>query len=57
MENELICKITNDKFSWVMEVDGKRILFQGGDNAEYFAELYTKLGYYVFVDKDKWQED
>lgn len=52
-----ICKITNDKFSWVLEVDGKTITFNGGDIADYFAELYTKLGYEIILDRDKWKED
>lgn len=52
-----ICKITNDKFSWVLQVDGKTIPFNGSDNADYFADLYTKLGYNIEWDKDKWQED
>jgi len=52
-----ICKITNDKFSWVLEVDGKTVTFNGGDNADYFAELYAKLGYEIIWDKDKWKEE
>lgn len=49
-----VCKITNDTFSWLLEVDGKRITFNGSDNASYFAEIYTKLGYTIEWDKDKW---
>lgn len=52
-----VCKIINDKFSWVMQVDGRNILFQGGDNADYFAEVFTKLGYEIVWDKDKWQRE
>ena len=52
-----VCKITNDKFSWVLEVDGKTITFNGSDNADYFAEIYTKLGYTIEWDKDKWKRD
>ena len=52
-----VCKITNDKFSWVLEVDGKTITFNGSDNADYFAELYTKFGYNIEWDRDKWQRD
>lgn len=51
-----ICKIINDKFSWVLEVDGKTILFNGSANADYFAELYAKLGYEIIWDRDKWKE-
>ena len=52
-----VCKITNDKFSWLLEVDGKTITFNGSDNADYFAEIYTKLGYSTEWDKDKWKRD
>ena len=52
-----VCKITNDKFSWVLEVDGKTITFNGCDNADYFAKIYTKLGYTIEWDKDKWKRD
>lgn len=41
------CIITNGTFSWVMNVDGKVINFQGHDNAEYFKDLYTNMGYEV----------
>ena len=49
------CKIINDKFSWVLDVDGKIIAFQGFDNAEYFAKLYSDLGYEIIWDKEKWK--
>ena len=56
-----ICKITNNKFSWVLEwvleVDKQTITFNGSDNADYFAELYTKLGYTIEWDRDKLQRD
>ena len=52
-----ICKITNDKFSWVLEVDKQTITFNGSGNADYFAELYAKLGYKIVWDRDKWQRD
>jgi len=54
---EYICKITNDKFSWVLEVDRQTITFNGSNNADYFAELYTKLGYEIVWDRDKWKRD
>lgn len=41
------CTITNSKFSWILLVDGKEILFQGYDSAEYFKELYESIGYEV----------
>ena len=50
------CKIIrNDKFYWVLKVDGKVIAFQGSDNAEYFANLYSGLGYEIVWDKEKWK--
>lgn len=52
-----VCKIINDISSWVLEVDGKTILFNGFENADYFAELYTKLGYKVEWDINKWLRD
>jgi hypothetical protein len=52
-----VCKITNDKFSWVMEVDGRTILFNGSENADYFAETFAKLGYEIVWDRDKWQRE
>jgi hypothetical protein len=52
-----VCKITNDKFSWVLEADGKTITFNGSDNADYFAKIYTKLGYTIEWDKDKCKRD
>jgi uncharacterized protein YmfQ (DUF2313 family) len=51
------CKITNDKFSWVLEVDGVVITFDGGSAAEYFEQHYTALGYEVEVDREKWKQD
>ena len=50
-----VCKITNGQFSWILEVDGRVITFDGGDNAEYFANLYRKLDYSVKVE-EKQQE-
>ena len=52
-----ICKLTNDKFSWVLEVDEHTITFNGSDNADYFAELYSKLGYEIIWDRDKYKRD
>lgn len=46
---EKICKITNGTFSWILEVDGKKITFNGFDAAEYFADHYKKLGYVVVI--------
>ena len=46
-----ICKLVNALFSWILEVDGEEIYFQGRDSAEYFEKLYKKLGYIVL-----WEE-
>jgi len=51
------CKIINDKFSWVLEVDNFTILFQGGRSADYFADHYKELGYDVQMVLDRWEED
>ena len=52
-----ICKISNGAFSWVLEVDRKTIYFQGSENAEYFGEVYTSLGYIVEWDREKWSRE
>jgi len=52
-----ICKLTNDKLSWILEVDNKTILFDGSDNAEYFSKLYTNLGYAIKWDRNKWKRN
>lgn len=43
-----ICTIINDRFCYRLVVDGEDISFQGAHNADYFARLYTDLGYTVF---------
>lgn len=45
-----IARITNGRFSWVLEVDGENILFQGHSSAEYFLNHYRKLGYVIEID-------
>ena len=45
-----VCKITSESNAWVMRVDGYCIPFSYNGNAEYFAELYAKIGYTVIVD-------
>lgn len=47
------CTITNGKYCWILEVDGKVVPFNGGDNAEYFEEHYRGLGYEI-VKKDEY---
>jgi len=42
-----ICKIINGQFSWILEVDGEEISFQGGWNADYFERHYSGLGYKI----------
>lgn len=56
MEEKKVCKIINDKFSWIMEVDGMKIAFNGGTNAEYFANKYNEMGYFIEWDRDKWKK-
>lgn len=51
-----ICKLVNDKFSWVLKVDGRSIWFDGSDNADYFAELYRNLGYEIEWDRDAYKQ-
>lgn len=41
------CEIINGKFSWILNVDGESIPFQGGFNADYFEKHYKELGYKV----------
>jgi hypothetical protein len=50
-----VCKLTNDRFTWVLEVDGEQIAFTGHSNAEYFAKHYSELGYEIVWDRDKWK--
>jgi len=51
INDKKICKLINGRFSWIMNVDGEEILFQGLCTAEYFAKHYKKLGY-----KIKWEK-
>ena len=51
------CKLVNDKFSWVMYVDGEVITFNGKYAALYFAKHYERLGYIIKWDMDKWRRD
>jgi hypothetical protein len=46
-------KLINGKFSWFLCVDGRRIAFQGAENADYFAEHYRGLGYTVSVEQEE----
>jgi hypothetical protein len=48
-----ICKIINGQFSWILEVDGYTIPFNGSSNAEYFEELYSSLDYTI-VKEDRY---
>lgn len=52
-----ICKITNDRFSWVLEVDNMTINFDNSHNAEYFERHYKSLGYTIIWDRDKWRRE
>jgi hypothetical protein len=42
-----VCKIINGQFSWILEVDGQSISFQGYYNSEYFEKHYSELGYII----------
>lgn len=50
-----ICKLVNDRFSWILYVDGEEIGFTGMHHAEYFAKHYENLGYTIEWDKDKYK--
>jgi len=52
-----ICKLVNDKFSWIMYVDEEEIAFDGHHNADYFAQHYSDLGYAIEWDRDEWREE
>jgi len=45
-----ICKVINDKLTWLLEVDGKRISFTGEENAMYFLNHYRQLSYSVILE-------
>lgn len=49
-QDKNICKIVNGKFSYELHVDGQLILFNGGDNADYFAKHYKELGYHIVLE-------
>lgn len=42
-----VCKIINSQFSYILEVDGESIPFNGSYNADYFEKHYKNLGYKV----------
>lgn len=43
------CTIINGRFCWILQVDNVEIPFNGGHHAEYFQNLYSKLGYKVEI--------
>ncbi len=49
-----VCKIIGTPFSYLLEIDGKCISFQGYSNAQYFETHYKSLGYEIqyFVEGD-----
>ena len=51
------CKLINSNFSWILEVDGQSIFFQGSANAEYFTSHYRSLGYEIEWDNDAWKRE
>lgn len=51
------CKIINDRFSYRLEVDGRSINFDGGNNVDYFKEHYESLGYEVELDLEAYKRE
>lgn len=53
-EKNKVCRLINDlsmgKLNWQLQVDGVVIPFKMRSNAEYFANLYSNLGYEI-----KWE--
>lgn len=43
------CQLINEKFTWILSVDGENIPFQGGHHVEYFKKHYESLGYTVEI--------
>lgn len=41
------CILTNNKLTWTLEADDKKISFVGRENAEYLAFIFSKLGYAI----------
>jgi hypothetical protein len=52
-DKEKVCRIINLPYTWILEVDGHRIKFQGAWTAEYFQHHYASLGYEVELIKEK----
>jgi RimJ/RimL family protein N-acetyltransferase len=50
-----VCKIINDHFCWILEVDGQSIAFYGSWNVQYFKKHYSELGYWI-VEEDRNRE-
>ena len=46
-------KLINGRFSWFLCVDGRKISFQGSENADYFAEHYRSIGYTVSFEEEE----
>jgi metal-dependent hydrolase (beta-lactamase superfamily II) len=57
MMSDKKCKIANERFSWILDVDGHHVLFDGASNAEYFEQHYLSLGYSVEVDREAYKLD
>jgi metal-dependent hydrolase (beta-lactamase superfamily II) len=41
------CIIENSQLSYILKVDGQKILFNGGSSADYFEDHYRSLGYLI----------
>lgn len=50
MTKSKLCVLTNGQFSWMLQVDGQTIDFDGYYNAEYFRDHYGDLGYTVIIE-------
>lgn len=50
-----VCKIINDQFCYILEVDGQLIAFNGFWNAQYFKEHYSGLGYLI-IEENKYKK-
>jgi hypothetical protein len=47
------CKIINNLFSWILNVDNESIIFEDRVAQEYFKKHYEELGYKVIIKERK----
>lgn len=55
-QEQKICLISNDPGTFRMQVDHKIVGFTGIDCADYFVELYERMGYKVICENNTGQE-